>query len=304
MLPRFSKSCRGFTLVEMSIAAACVVIAGGTAFVLLQSATTLFLSGHAANRSNQLAYLTMDRLTRDVHSSIEIPALVDGTGTALTLTGSAPVSAAGIKFRVYSGGPYRIPAATAATATAIGLALQPGDAMPGAGQLLAIPAVSVNGIRQDVYARVASVSPAPPATSTTPTVTLTGTLGSFTNPTAASGTLVPADSAAHVVNDIAYIVVTPPLPATPELRFYPRAMSVAVDGATAFNNSSNYVVITVDMTASPLPFSMAIGDRAVSVTLSVQDTTNSNRVKSAFMKNFSIGSPSVPVRIYNRSLGL
>src|SRR2546428_10918544 len=99
MLSRFSRSRRGFTLVEMSIAAACVVIAGGTAFVFLQSATTLFLSGHTANRSNQLAYLTMDRLARDMHSSIEIPALVDADGATITLTGSAPVSAAGNRLR-------------------------------------------------------------------------------------------------------------------------------------------------------------------------------------------------------------
>jgi hypothetical protein len=42
----------------------------------------------------------------------------------------------------------------------------------------------------------------------------------------------------------------------------------------------------------------------VAVGLSVQDTEHSNRVKSAFMKNFTIGSPTLPVRIYNRSLGL
>jgi len=43
--------------------------------------------------------------------------------------------------------------------------------------------------------------------------------------------MVTADSLAHVVNDVAYIVVTPAGPATPELRFYPRAMSVAARGA-------------------------------------------------------------------------
>jgi hypothetical protein len=304
MLPRFSSLRRGFTLVEMSIAAACVVIAGGTAFTLLQSATTLFLSGHAANRSNQLAYLTMDRLTHDVHSSIEVPALVDANGATLTLVGGPPVNAAGIRFRAYSGGPYRIPTARLATATTVGLTLQPGQAMPRAGQLLALPSALVNGFPKSVFARISSVSPAPPATSTTPTVTLTGTLGSFSSPTMASGTMVPADSLAHVVNDVAYIVVTPPAPATPELRFYRRAMSVAADGATAFNDPANYSVVTANMAASPQPFSMALGDRGVSVNLTVQDTESSNRIKSNFMKNFTIGSPTLPVRIYNRSLGL
>jgi type II secretory pathway pseudopilin PulG len=300
MLPRFSRLRRGFTLVEMAIAAACVVIAGGTAFVFLQSATTLFLSGHAANRSNQLAYLTMDRLARDVHSSIEIPALADADGATITLTGSAPVNAAGIRFRVYAGGPFQIPTATTADSTTVTVKTQASALMPRAGQLLAIPSVPVNGLPQDLFARVATV--APPAA--TIAITLTGPLGSFASPTVASGAFVPANAMAHVVNDVAYIVVTPVSSGIPELRFYPRAMSVAADGAAVFNNPANFVIVTANMAASPQPFSMAIGDRGVAVSLTVQDTADSNRVKSDFMKNFTIGSASAPVRIYARSIGL
>ena len=300
MLARFSKFRRGFTLVEMAIAAACVVIAGGTAFVFLQSASTLFLSGHAANRSNQLAYLTMDRLARDVHSSIEIPALVDAAGATITLAGALPVNAAGFRFRIYAGGPFQIPSATAASAMTVTVNTQASARMPRAGQLLAIPSVPVNGIPQDLFARVATVDP-PAATIT---ITLTGALGSFTNPTVASGAFVPANAMAHVVNDVAYIVVTPVSTGVPELRFYPRAMSVAADGAAVFEDPANFVVVTANMAASPQPFSMALGDRGVAVNLTVQDPEHSNRVNSTFMKNFTIGSTSAPVRIYTRSLGL
>lgn len=300
MLRNFSRFRRGFTLVEMAIAAACVAIAGGTAFVFLQSATTLFLSGHAANRSNQLAYLTMDRLARDVHSSIEIPGLVDADGATITLTGSLPVSAAGIRFRVYAGGPYQIPSATLADATTVSVNTPASPQMPRAGQLLAIPAVPVGGIPQDLFARVASVSP--PAG--TMTITLAGTLGSFANPPVASGPFVSANSTAHVVNDVAYIVAPAASSGIPELRFYPRAMSVAADGSASFNDPANFVVVTVNMAASPQPFSMALGDRGVGVNLTVQDTEHSNRVGSTFMKNFSIGTPATPVRIYTRSIGL
>ena len=300
MIRRFSRSRRGFTLVELSIAAACVLIAGGTAFVFLQSATTLFLSGHTANRSNQLAYLTMDRLARDVHSSIEIPALVDANGATITLTGSAVVNAAGIRFRVYAGGPFQIPTATAADSTTVTVKTGASAQMPRAGQLLAIPSVPVLGIPQNLFARVATV--APPAA--TIAITLTGTLGSFASPTVASGAFVPANAMAHVVNDVAYIVVTPASSGIPELRFYPRAMSVAADGAAAFNNPANFTIVTANMAASPQPFSMALGDRGIAVNLTVQDPENSNRVKSAFMKNFTIGSSAAPVRIYTRSLGL
>jgi hypothetical protein len=300
MLPKFSRFRRGFTLVEMAVAAACVVIAGGTAFVFLQSATVLFLSGHAANRSNQLAYLTMDRLARDVHSSIEVPALVDADGATITLTGSAPVNAAGIRFRAYAGGPFQIPSATAADASTVTVKTQASPQMPRAGQLLAIPSVPVNGIPQDLFARVASVG----APGATVTVTLGGTLGSFTSPAVATGALVPANAMSHTVNDVAYIVVTPPSTGIPELRFYPRAMSIAADGAAVFNDPANYNVVTANMAASPQPFAMALGDRGVAVSLTVQDTEHSNRVRSSYMKNFTIGSATEPVRIYNRSLGL
>ena len=299
MLPLFSKFRRGFTLVEMAIAAACVVIAGGTAFVFLQSATTLFLSGHSANRSNQLAYLTMDRLARDVHSSIEIPALTDADGGTITLTGSAPVNAAGIRFRVYAGGPFQIPTATTADSSTVAVKTLASPQMPRAGQLLAIPSVPVNGIPQDLFARVIAVDPP----SAMITVTLAGPLGSFANPAVSSGPFVPANAMAHVVNDVAYIVVTP-ASGVAELRFYPRAMSVSADGAAVFNDPANFAVVTANMAASPQPFAMAIGDRGVAVSLTVQDAQYSNRVKSTFMKNFTIGSTAAPVRIYTRSIGL
>ena len=299
MLPPFSRFRRGFTLVEMAIAAACIVIAGGTAFVFLQSATTLFLSGHSANRSNQLAYLTMDRLARDVHSSIEVPALTDAGGATITLTGSAPVNAAGIRFRLYSGGPFQVPTATPADSSTVTVKTAATTQMPKPGQLLAIPSVPVNGTPRDLFARVTSVDP-PAATIT---ITLAGTLGSFASPTVSTGPFVPANAMAHVVNDVAYVVVTP-ASGIPELRFYPRAMSVAADGAAVFNNPANFAIVTANMAASPQPFAMALGDRGVAVCLTVQDTTNSNRVKSIFMKNFTIGSTAAPVRIYTRSLGL
>ena len=299
MLPPFSRFRRGFTLVEMAIAAACIVIAGGTAFVFLQSATTLFLSGHSANRSNQLAYLTMDRLARDVHSSIEVPALTDAGGATITLTGSAPVNAAGIRFRMYSGGPFQVPTATTADSSTVTVKTAATTQMPKPGQLLAIPSVPVNGTPRDLFARVTSVDP-PAATIT---ITLAGTLGSFASPTVSTGPFVPANAMAHVVNDVAYVVVTP-ASGIPELRFYPRAMSVAADGAAVFNNPANFAIVTANMAASPQPFAMALGDRGVAVCLTVQDTTNSNRVKSIFMKNFTIGSTAAPVRIYTRSLGL
>lgn len=300
MLPRLSSFRHGFTLVEMAIAAACVVIAGGTAMVFLQSATTLFLTGHTANRSNQLAYLTMDRLARDVHSSIEIPALTDAAGGTITLTGAGPVNAAGIRFRIYAGGPFLIPNATTADSSSLTVNTTATAQRPRPGQLVAVPSVQANGTSQDLFARVASIG----ASGTTIPITLTGALGSFAHPPVSTGPFIPTNTMAHLVDEVAYIVVTPAASGIPELRFYPHAMSVTSDGAAVFNDPVNFVIVTANMAASPLPFAMALGDRGVAVNLTVQDAESSNRVRSIFMKNFTIGSTAAPVRIYPRSLGL
>ena len=303
MRPLHSRS--GFTLVELMVAAGMVVIFGSMAYVLLQSGLNLYARSFALNSSNELARNTLDRMTRDIHEAIERPVLVDNAGAKVALS-STPVSTAGVKFRKYAGGPFRLPLAVSATTLSVNLALQADDPMPRVGQFLVIPASTLNGLPQDVYARIAAVSPAAPATSSTPVVTLASTAGSFMNPKAGGGTVAPADTAGYLVEEVAYLVATPPAPApaVPELRFYPRAMSVAVDGWSAFDSKANYAVLTPNMASNPAPFTMASGDRALALNLSVKDDTYSNRVKSAFTKSMSIGVTGAPHKIPYKTLGL
>ena len=296
---------RGFTLVELMVSAGLVAIVGGVGYVLLQSGLNLFARSYALNASNELARITLDRMTRDIHEAIERPALVDNTGAKVTL-GAVPVSAAGTRFRKYAAGPFRVPGSVNASGTSIPLSLQAGDSMPRVGQFLVIPASVLNGLPQDVYMRISDVSPAAPAISSSPVVMLSARAGSFMNPAAASGTVSPADTAAYLVEEVAYIVATPPAPAppVPELRFYPQALSVAADGWSAFDNKANYTVMTPNMSANPEPFTMGSGDRALAVNLQVQDDKYSNRLGSAFTKSMSIGVAGEPHKIPYKTLGL
>ena len=293
---------RAFTLVELMVACGCLTVFGAIIYVLSLTGMNLFVRSYAMNQSNDMARLTVDRLARDVYQALEAPSLVDDAGAKVSIS-STPVSAAGIKFRKFIGGPFKIPNALAAGATSIQLNLQASDPMPRVGQFLIIPASTLNIVPQDVYLRITAVSPAAPATSTTPTVTFASTAGSFMTPTASTGNLAAANSVGYLAQEIAYIVVTPS-GGVPELRFYPRAMSVATDGVGTFNNKVSFALITQNLIGSTTPFSTALGDRSLSVLLKTQDDTFTNRIKSTFTKSLTIGATGAPHKIPYRTLGL
>ena len=289
---------------ETMVAASLTAMAAGVVYVLLQTGLNLFSRSYTINRSNDLARHTLDRFTRDLHTSIEPPTLIDANGAAVSLS-AVSTNAAGVRFRRYISGPFRIPNNVLATATTVGLTLQATDPMPRIGYSLVIPASTLNVLPQDVYARITNVNPPDPQ-ATTPTVTLAGPIGSFMSPAAASGTVVPADSIGYIVQEVAYVVTTPPAPApqVPELRLYARAMSVATDGSTAFHTKDNYAVFTPNMTVTPTPFTMALGDRALAVSFTAQDTRFANRITSSFTKSLTIGPTGQPQKIPYKSLGL
>jgi hypothetical protein len=291
-----------YTLTELGIVAGTFAVVGGTIYVLMTAGLNLFAKNHAVNKSSEMVRGTLDRMTRDLHAAIEPPALIDSSGATVPVTGSTPVAAAGVKFRMFIAGPVRIPSAASASATSVALAIQSSDKRPTVGQFLVIPASTLNVLPQDVYARISSVGGGP----TTPTLGLTGTLGSFLTPPAATGTVAPANTIAHIVQEAAYVVTTPQPPARqiPELRFYPRAMRIATDGATAFHSPANYSVVTPNMVATPTPFRRAYGDRALSVQFTAEDSRYSNRFNSSFAKSLSIGTDTKPHTIPYKSLGL
>ena len=291
-----------FTLTELGIAAGSMAVVGGTIYVLLTAGLNLFARNHAINRSSELARTTLDYLTRDLHASIETPTLIDASGSPVAVTGPSTISAAGVKFRKFIAGPLKLPNATAASATTITLNIQSSDSRPMAGQILVIPASTLNVLPQDVYAKITAVGGGP----LTPTVTLAAAIGSYMTPTASSGTVAPANSVAYIVQEVSYVVTTPRLPApqVPELRFYKRAMSVATDGTSAFHNVANYTIVTPNMSVTRTPFRRSATDKALSVQLTAEDDRYSKRLSGSFIKSLSIGTTANPHTIPCKSLGL
>jgi hypothetical protein len=292
---------RAFTLVELVIVSAGMAIFGGVMFVAIQSGSILYAKNYSVNETNNTGRNTLGRMTRDIHMSIEAPSLVDEAGA--TVAGSP---AAGVRFRKYVAGPLMVNSAITAASTTATLTLRAGDRMPRIGDLLALPQVTLSGSAQDVYIRITAVSPAAPATSTSPTVTFVSAAGNWTTPVAASGTLCAIAGVAHIVREVAYIVAPGVAPAATisQLRYYDRALSVAADGSAAYQNSLNYTVLISDMTGAVTPFSAAPGARALSVALQVMETKYSQRISNRDVKVLNLGTSANPHTIPYKSIGL
>jgi hypothetical protein len=301
-IPIHFKRIAAYTLVELTVVAGSFAIVGGAMYVLMSSGLNLFARNHSINHSSEMARTTLDRLTSDMHVAIESPTLINSAGEPVPVGGDAPVAAAGIRFRKFIAGPLRIPSALTATNTTVTLAAQASDRMPEAGQFIIIPATTVNVLPQDVHARILAAR----GSVTMPVLDLTAPIGTSLLPPVLSGNVAPANSVAYIVQEVAYVVVTPPSPAPqiPELRFYPRAMSAASDTASKFNNPANYTVVTPNMVATPTPFRVTANVRAISVQFTAEAARYSNQFDTAFPKTFTVGTSTAPHTIPYKSLGL
>lgn len=97
----------GYTVIEMGIAVAVLMLLGLVFFQVLRSGLILSAKNTAVNAAHEEARQGVLRLTRDIHASISVPQLRD---TSFNVVSSAPVSgvaptAAGISFQNISSGP-------------------------------------------------------------------------------------------------------------------------------------------------------------------------------------------------------
>jgi hypothetical protein len=289
---------RAFTLLEVLLASGLVAMLGGLVVYVLQAGSVLYAKNYSINHSHTGARNLLDRLTRDIHMSVELPQLVDSLGAKLSLQTQA-TPASGIRFRKYVAGPLRIPSPVAASARSLALALKSSDPVPQVGDLLAIPSSASNPLPHDLFIRISSVTG---AGGLNPTVSFASPIGDALSPAKTSGNVALADSAAHVVRELAYIVAQGAR--GPELRHYPHAMSAGAHGLTAFQNPSNYMVLVADMSGCSQPFSEALGDRALSVTLKVTENRFGARLLNGDLKALQIGESARPHRIPYKTLGL
>jgi prepilin-type N-terminal cleavage/methylation domain-containing protein len=105
----------GFTLAEMSVAVAVMLLLGLIFFKVLNSGIILYAKNSAVNAAHEEGRQGINRMTRDIHAAIAVPELRDlpssftGAWTAAVVD-PAPVSgvppiAAGVSFQNIAGGP-------------------------------------------------------------------------------------------------------------------------------------------------------------------------------------------------------
>src|SRR5438093_12159870 len=97
------------TICEVRFASAIVGVTGAAIFSCLTTGMTLFSKNTAMNSTHEEGRRGMNRLVRDIHSSVSVPQLIDGS---LNVIDTQPVDAngnptgtAGVSFQVVAHGP-------------------------------------------------------------------------------------------------------------------------------------------------------------------------------------------------------
>ena len=251
-----------FTVVELLVSMVVAVVVGLVLFALLQTATVLYATNVSINETHFAARRSLDKILSKVEAAAAAPTLVDNTGA--TVAGNGP--AAGLRCLVpASPQAYLISADVAASATTLTAAVT--DPPMQAGDILLMTDLGFQGT-------VAAVS----GTGNTRTITLTLAAGNCFSPVR-TGTAIPANARFFHYNPVALIAVDN------ALRYYPRAKSVAADGAPAFDDGANYTKIAplVPLTNATDSFPFQYLDasrRSIDTTLRINAPSYSNRVKA------------------------
>lgn len=225
-----TRSASAFTLVEMMVTAGVVALVGGVIFTLLSMGMTLYTQNVSIGQTHSAGLATSQKLLLKVAAAAEIPVLVDDTGA--TLAGNGP--AAGVRF-LYptSSQAYPVPSAVSATATSFTITQPLNQPAPQVGDKVVMSDLGFQGVITTVSGSGSSY-----------TVGFASSVGSGFSPAKSAGTVIPANSKCFLLSPSAFISVNG------VLRYYPRGLSVAQQGATAFNSSANF-----DSCATLLPAS-------------------------------------------------
>jgi len=105
-----SRTRSAFTLAETMVVCGLTVIAGGMAFIVLNTGLTLFAKNTAVNVAHQEARMAMLKMEQELHSAVAPLQFIDEDGS--TVSGNAP--AAGVQFRLFSAGPFKVASDAAA----------------------------------------------------------------------------------------------------------------------------------------------------------------------------------------------
>ena len=300
---RVNRQRDGFTLVEISIGLAVLVIVGGIAYSTLMGSTTLFAKNLSLNSSNTAVRRSIDRLYAAINQANGLPKLIDATGNPVAMNADGTGGpAAGFLFDRYVGGPFIVgnpgtglPAST----TTVRLFYSTNSLASPPAPVKNDVAVIDGATRALVKSCTVPSSYSSPMPSPTPvagkmlTVTLENSLGSYMNPPVTSGTAISwgaqVQQIAYVLHRKAFVVV--PTNGRAELRMYSDAEKI-----TDYSDPTKYTVLsreigtqTVNGLAENKPFSLVAqnGTIFLNVAMRVEDQQFNNYLATRQAKDFS-----------------
>jgi type II secretory pathway pseudopilin PulG len=262
-----TRSASAFTLVEMMVTAAVVAIFGGLIMTLLTMGMTLYTQNVSISQTHAGGLNTVEQLLLKVAAAAEVPVLVDDAGAPLA--GSGP--AAGVRFySLASSQAYPVPAAANATDTSFTITQAGSRPAPQIGDKITMADLGFAGVITSVAASGSNYA-----------VGFASTVGSGFTPVKTTGVAIPASSKCFLLQPTAFISVSG------GLRYYPRAMSVAGDGASAFGNKANFQTIATllpqnsDTNCFPFQY-LDPARRSVDVNLRVRAAAYGSRISNFY----------------------
>ncbi len=266
-MQRPKRSASAFTLVEMMVTAAVVAILGGLIMTLLTMGMTLYTQNVSISQTHSGGLNTVEQLLLQVAAAAEVPVLVDDAGAPLA--GNGP--AAGVRFySLASSQAYPVPAAANATDTSFTITQAGSRPAPQVGDKITMSDLGFSGVISSVAASGSNYA-----------VGFASTVGNGFSPVKTTGVAIPAGSKCFLLRPTAFISVST------GLRYYPRAMSVAEQGASVFGNAANFQTIATllpqnsDTNCFPFQY-LDPARRSVDVNLRVRAAAYGSRISNFY----------------------
>ncbi len=238
------RSRRAFSLAEMLIGMIIMSVVAGMAYLVLNTGLVLYAKNFALNHTHREGRQVFEKICSKIHDTSCSPDLVDANGEILSGTGPA----AGVRLTLRNpSGWYVLPSNVLATSTTVSINMLNGQQAPKRTDLVVVPSLGFQG-------EVLSVT----GTGSSTVVKLTTAAGNCLLRPIASGNAIttaasPNETRALILNRIAYVAVGS------DLRYYPMAMRVSVDGTNTFNAATSYnadtKILPAGVTNTPFSYS-------------------------------------------------
>ena len=131
------KAIHGLTLIEVTMALGLLGVFGIAVYSMLNIGMILGAKNTAVNTAHQQARTAMLQMIQDLHSAVSLPALSDVNHVPL-VNPSPNTAAPGISFQLWSSGPYKVSADSAAGSSTIEIQVPNGSRVPVTGQRIVV----------------------------------------------------------------------------------------------------------------------------------------------------------------------